>query len=37
MSKIEEFLEVYRLYRSHHSIFYAAKIAFGVAFKNKPF
>lgn len=37
MSRITEFLQVYRLYRSHHNPAYAARIAYGVVFKHLPF
>lgn len=35
--KIAEFLEVYRLYRVSHGRRYAARIAYGIAFKGLDF
>lgn len=37
MSRIAEFLNVYRLYRLSHSPIYAARIAYGCAFRGLPF
>ena len=37
MSKFNEFLNTYRLYRRIHHPAYAARIAFGVAFRGLPF
>jgi hypothetical protein len=37
MSKAREFIQVFRLYSRHHSPLYAARIAYGVAFKHLPF
>lgn len=37
MTKIREFLSVYRLYAKHHNPIYAARIAFGCAFRGLPF
>jgi hypothetical protein len=37
MSKINDFLSVYRLYRVKHSRRYAARLAYGIAFKDLPF
>ena len=31
------FLNVYRLYRSHHPRMYAARIAYGIVFRGLPF
>lgn len=35
--KLRECLAIYRQYRKHHSPMYAARIAFGCAFKDLPF
>ena len=35
-SRISEFVHVYRLYRNH-GMLYAAKRAYGIAFKGLPF
>ncbi len=37
MSKIREFLLVFNLYRKHHSMRYAVRIAYGCAFRGLPF
>jgi hypothetical protein len=37
MSALRDFIAVYRLYRRHHSIAYAARIAYGCAFRGLPF
>jgi hypothetical protein len=37
MSRIADFIQVFRLYARHHSYSYAARIAFGVAFRGLPF
>lgn len=37
MSRLREFLSVYRAYRVVHSPFYAARIAYGCAFRQLPF
>lgn len=37
MSRIREFLSVYRSYRKAHPPIYAARIAWGVAFQSLPF
>lgn len=37
MSRIKEFIAVYRLYRQVHSRRYAAGIAWGIAFRGLPF
>ncbi|MEN9885572.1 MAG: hypothetical protein RL758_150 [Pseudomonadota bacterium] len=34
---IREFVHTYRLYRRIHGVVYAARIAFGVAFRGLPF
>lgn len=37
MSKLRDFVNLYRLYRAAHSPAYAVRIAFGVAFRGLPF
>ena len=37
MSAIADFFNLYRLYRLYHSRRYAARIAWGIAFKGLPF
>lgn len=37
MTKLREFFAVWRLYARHHSIGYAARLAYGVAFQKLPF
>jgi hypothetical protein len=37
MQALREFIAVYRQYVRHHSRAYAARIAYGVAFKHIPF
>ena len=37
MAALREFIQVYRLYRRHHPATYAARIAFGCAFRGLPF
>lgn len=37
MKNIIEFLKVWRLYAKHHSPIYAARLAYGIAFKALPF
>lgn len=37
MSRIIDFVEVFLLYRKKHSIWYAARIAYGCTFKQLPF
>ena len=37
MSKLQEFVNVYRQYRPGHSRRYAARIAFDIAFRGIPF
>ena len=37
MSRLAEFAAVYRLYRVSHPPLYAARIAFGCAFRGIPF
>jgi hypothetical protein len=34
---MRNFLKLYRLYRAIHSRRYAARIAYGIAFRNLPF
>lgn len=36
-SRLREFIDIYRAYRLCHSRLYAAKIAFGCAFRGLPF
>lgn len=35
--RLREFVSVWWAYRKHHSTAYAARIAYGIAFKNLPF
>ena len=37
MKALRDFLSVFRLYRRQHSISYAARIAYGCAFRKLPF
>ena len=37
MKYIHEFVQVYRLYRTHHPIRYAIRRAFDMAFRSIPF
>ena len=37
MSRLRDFLSLYRIYRAHHSRAYAMRIAYGCAFKGLPF
>ena len=37
MSRFAEFVSIFKLYRQHHSPIYAARIAYGIAFKSLPF
>jgi len=37
MKAINDFIALYRIYRQYHSRRYAAKIAWGIAFKKLPF
>lgn len=37
MTKIREFISVFRQYRQAHGVSYSARIAFGVAFLQLPF
>ena len=37
MSRLIEFFKVWRLYARHHKPVYAARIAYGIAFKGLPF
>lgn len=37
MHRIKDFVCVFRMYAKHHPIPYAARMAYGMAFKNLPF
>jgi hypothetical protein len=37
MRKLRDFIQTYRLYRRYHSMRYAARIAYGCAFRGLPF
>ncbi len=37
MSRLRDFWLVYRLYARRHSPLYAARIAYGIAFRGLPF
>lgn len=37
MTKIIEFVQTWRLYSRHHSPLYAARLAYGIAFRGLPF
>ena len=37
MNELREFVSVFRLYRRHHSITYAARTAWNVAVRGLPF
>jgi hypothetical protein len=37
MSRLRDFLAVYRLYRQAHSMSYSARIAYGCVFRQLPF
>jgi len=37
MSKLIEFIQIYRLYRRHNTRRYSARIAWGCAFRGLPF
>ena len=37
MSKLQEFWQIYRLYRRAHGVSYSARIAYGCAFRGLPF
>jgi len=37
MEAIKDFVSIYRLYSRHHPRMYAAKIAYGIAFRGLPF
>lgn len=37
MTRAAEFLDVYRLYRQHHSMIYAARTAWRIAIQGVPF
>jgi hypothetical protein len=36
-AQVQDFAQVYRLYRQSHSRMYAARIAWGIAFRSLPF
>lgn len=37
MTRIADFLQLYALYRRVHPRMYAARIAYGIAFRSLPF
>lgn len=37
MNRITEFVQVYRLYRNHHTRAYALRLAYDIAFRGLPF
>lgn len=37
MQRLKDFLQVYRLYSRYHSPIYAARVAYGLAFRGLPF
>lgn len=37
MKTLSEFISIYRLYRRHHTVIYAARIAYGCAVRGLPF
>jgi hypothetical protein len=37
MTKLRDFFATYSLYRREHSMLYAARIAYGCAFRGLPF
>lgn len=37
MSRLRNFLAVYRLYRQAHNPLYAARIAYGITYQGLPF
>ena len=37
MTRLREFFSVWRLYSKHHNPIYAARLAFGIAYRNLPF
>lgn len=37
MSRLLDFYRVFRLYAKHNPITYAARIAYGIAFRGLPF
>lgn len=37
MTKVRDFIGVYRMYARHHPRMYAMRIAYGVAFRGLPF
>jgi hypothetical protein len=37
MTKLREFVSLYRLYHKHHSASYAARRAYDMAFRGLPF
>ena len=37
MNRITEFVQVYRLYRNHHTRAYALQRAYDIAFRGLPF
>lgn len=37
MSRLTEFVQVFRLYARNHNPIYSARIAYGVVFKGLPF
>ena len=37
MNRVTEFLQVYRLYRNHHSRMYALRLAYDISFRGLPF
>ena len=37
MNRLAEFFKVLREYKRHHSLFYSARIAYGIAYRGLPF
>lgn len=37
MTRIADFFRVWRMYARHHNPIYAARIAYGIAFRGLPF
>lgn len=37
MAKLKDFYSIWRLYAKHHNPIYAARLAFGIAFRGLPF
>ena len=37
MSSLRHFIIVYQIYRRHHSLAYAARIAYGIVYRGLPF